>query len=105
MNNKKMKRYLDLLKSNGFQFKNKNFYGKEGQFLEYLVAGDNLLKSALCNHFNTMFNENMGEEEYVQVVGLYCKEDFSECGFFADFSCCKLSTDNFIQFVEKVLCE
>lgn len=38
MNNKKMKRYLDLLKSNGFQFKNKNFYGKEGQFLEYLVV-------------------------------------------------------------------
>ena len=40
----------------------------------------------LCEKFNKMFNENICLTDYIQVVGLRCKDDFSECAFFADFS-------------------
>ena len=105
MQNEKIKSYQDFLKSKGFQLKStrENFYHDEGIFWEYIVTGDDLWKSNLCKKFNQMFDENICLEDYIQVVGLRCEDDFSECAFFADFSYCKMTVENFLQFVEEVM--
>lgn len=105
MQNEEIKKYHDLLKSKGFQLKNtkENFYQDEGVFWEYLVTGDDLWKIMLCEKFNKMFHENISLEDYYQVVGLRCKDDFSECAFFADFFYHKMSVESLLQFVEEVM--
>lgn len=105
MQNEEIKKYQDFLKSKGFQLKNtnENFYHDEGVFWEYLVIGDDLWKANLCETWNKMFHENISLEDYCQVVGLRCKDDFSECAFFADFSYRKMSVEKFLQFVEEVM--
>lgn len=105
MKNEEIKKYQDFLKLKGFQLKKskENFYQDDGIFWEYLVTGDDLWKIMLCEKFNKMFNENICLTDYIQVVGLRCNGDVSECAFFADFSYRKMTVENFLQFVEEVM--
>lgn len=98
-----IKKYQDFLKSKRFQRKNpkENFYQDDGVFWEYLITDDDLWKVSLCEKFNQMFHTNICLTDYIQVVGLRCKDDFSECAFFADFSYRKLSADNMMKFIKE----
>ena len=89
--------YSKLLLSKGFSL---NTY-PDGKFWEFVVKDDESLKEKLCSIFRAEI-EIFTDGTDINTLILQCREDFNGCLFYYDCNCFDMSTEEFMQCVEKM---